>query len=327
MSKVVSVEDTDILIRDTETAIDRGRYLMNWWSADAADLKTFDIPIRDEHLVEIKAFFDTVESDSEAISVMGCLQTARFPMKENPEANEVPLEAFIKSAFATNARWSHPNGRPAGFGYEALLHKLKKTAQVKRFVNGTDASALDLSAVGSTYDWMMMRVDIYDFLRATPMKWFAGPLAKLLKEAAYVVTHEIFAAPVGAPPPGTVAECLFGYAFLPCACTSAPFGFGPGHFHAAIKQFRFSLLETGDLEIRLSFIVAPRSQKVLDLWGIDPVYKIVGVCNGLTLGRLGIKQVAHDWFDRNFLTVHGMVHHNLLIGMEDFWTGHRWGAG
>ena len=269
-------------------------------------------------------FYDTMESNSQEMSVMGCLQTARFPIHKDLAADETPLTAFLKTEYATNARWSHGDGSPAGFGYDALIYKLKETANIKRFVNGTDASALDFSPVDSAYEWMLMRVEIYDFLRATPLKPLAGPLSKYLKEAAYVVSHEIFAAPVGDPTPGTIAECLFGYSFLPCACVSSPFGFGPGHFKSAIKQFRFSLLESRELEIKLSFLVVPRSQKVLDLWGFDPVYTMFHFFNAVTFGLLRIKKLAHDAFDKNFMTVHGVVHHNFLNGMEDFWTGHRW---
>ena len=325
-SHIVSREDTPSLIQNTNAALVLGQELMDWWANNATRLKTVPLAAKGDHLVEMKAFFDTMPSAAGETSVMGCLQTARFKLDAAAPGEAVALQD-LKSDYAPRACWFHPDGRPAGFGYDAILYKDKASGTVEAFQDGKSSAALDFSTVGTAHEWLLLRVDIHDFLLATPMKPFAKLMGKFIKESAYVVSHEMYARPVGNPRPGTVAECLFGYSFLPCAAVNGPFGFGPGHFKSAIKQFRFSLLESGDLEVTLSFIVSPRSEKVLNLFGFDPVYSMVHLLNALTLGLLGIKQFAHSALDKNFMTVHGQVHHNFLNGMEDFWKKRRWVPG
>lgn len=326
MTNVVPREDTQALTRDTEIAIERGCRLMNWWSQNEARLKPFQIPARDKNLVEITGFYDALQTESGQSSVMGCLQAARFQCGADSSSDVTPLNTFLRTEFASRAGWSDPGGRPAGFGYEALLCKLKETGEVQRVQNGTDPGALDFAAVGNKYEWLMLRVDLHDFVRCTPLRSVSKIASKFVKEAAYVVLHDSYAKPVGDPLTSTVAECLFGYSFLPCACERGIFGFGPGHFNSAIKQFRFSLLESGELRISVAFVVAPRSEKVLDLWGFCPVYSSVHLLDALTLGQLGVERRAHDRLDRYMLKIHGRVHHHLLNGLEELWVRTKWVA-
>ncbi|MDA1015524.1 MAG: SHD1 domain-containing protein [Planctomycetota bacterium] len=325
-SHIVSRNDTPALIQNTQEALVLGGELMDWWSSHANELELVNLSAKGDHLVDMQAFFTTMPSSSGTTSVMGCLQTARFQLDPSAPGKAIALQS-LKSEYAPRAGWFHPDGRPAGFGYDAILYKDNASGAIEAFPNGKSSTALDFSTVGAAHEWLLLQVDIHDFLLATPMKPIAKWVGKFVKESAYVVSHEMYAKPVGNPRPGTVAECLFGYSFLPCGAVSGPFGFGPGHFKSAIKQFRFSLLESGELEVTLSFIVSPRSQKVLNLFGFDPVYTMVHFMNAITFGLLGIKKFAHNALDKNFMTVHGQVHHNFLNGMEDFWTKQRWVPG
>ena len=228
----------------------------------------------------------------------------------------------MKSQFLRIATWTHPDGSAAGFGYTPLVYETRTEGGHGGF---GPASDFRLEQVDRDYSWAVLQVDIHDFVRSfPPARPFARQLSSRIRESAYVVTHPNYSTPVSPAPPGSVAESRFGYSFLPTTVEPNFFGFGPGRFQAAIKQFRFLLLDNGDLEIRLSFIVAPRSQKVLYLWGFDPVYTLVHLINAVTLGVFKIRRRAHDRLDAVMLSLHGNVHQNLLDGMRSIWEESHW---
>jgi len=170
----------------------------------------------------------------------------------------------------------------------------------------------------------VLQVDILDFVRANPMlAQYDGMLSRFIRESAYVVIHEDLAVAPTSTPKGVIAERVFGYAFLPRAVEHNIFGFGPGKFTAAVKQWRFLLYLNGDVEVRVAFLVT-RSQKVLDIKGFDPVYAPLHLADAFSLGVLGLRQRGHDTMDKIFLEHHGAVHADVVMGFQDIWEGQRW---
>jgi hypothetical protein len=99
-------------------------------------------------------------------------------------------------------------------------------------------------------------------------------------------------------------------------------------FKAAVKQFRFILLDSGDIEIQMFFLVSPRSEKILNLGGFDPVYFSANLANILTLSAFNLRQRAHDKMDALQLELHARVYQSLLNGMRTYWENQNWrGAG
>jgi hypothetical protein len=138
------------------------------------------------------------------------------------------------------------------------------------------------------------------------------------------VLHEDLAIETTRAPKDVVAERRFGYAFLPREVESNFFGFGPGKFGAAIKQWRFLLFLNGDVEVQIAFLVAPRSERVLDFGGFDPVYASITLADALSLGAFGLRASGHAALDRVFLEHHGTVHADIVLGMADVWEAQRW---
>jgi len=292
---------------------------MDRWEESHRDFEPIPLPSLGPHSVEMNGFLGELRRPLDGqSSVMGCLQTSRFPVVEPPAA-AASIERALEARYATEARQTHPSGRAGGFGYDAIL-ACDRHGAVSRVEDGTSPEALDFSRVGVDLEWSMLRVDIHDFLAVTPLDPMIDIMAPRMPVAAYVVLHEDFGAPIEPSPSGTLAECRFGYAFLPCACEPSPLGFGPGRFGAGFKQFRFSLLQSGELEIRLSFVVAPRSRRVLNLRGFDPIYGSLRALDALTLGALKLDSRVHDAFDTYFLKLHGLVHHELLVRMKSLWA-------
>ena len=320
--------DQDVLAENAEIALQGGRELMSWWQRHVDSLQIFPLAIRGPNLLEAVAFYDTMEGEPSRRSIMGCMQKARFKFDEHASGREViPLDQFVNTEFLSATHWTHPDRLPGGFTYEALCYKRIGSGEVGRFEDGHDRSALHLADIGKRLEWLVLQVNVHDFVRSIPsMRPFVRALSKLVKEAAYVVAHADYGSPVTSAPEGTVAESCFGYSFLPLAVTPTIFGFGPGQFRAAIKQFRFLLLDRAEVEIQLAFIVSPRSQKILNLWGFDPVYTTIHGLHGLTFGSLGIKRKGHDKLDAVMLQLHAQIHHNLLTGMREMWQGRRWVA-
>ncbi len=247
-------------------------------------------------------------------SVMGCLQRARFEMGIDSNAAARFVEE-LPTTFARYSSWKRKDGDRGGFSYAPVLARR----------TGADAPESPPSGEADFglggFEWKLLRVDIHDFVRAIPMmRPVARPMSRRVREAALITVIPALSQPLIPAGEVVVAEVAFGYAFLPLAPEPNIFGFGPGHFRSAIKQFHFALMADRTLEIRLAFIVAPRSEKILDLRGFDPVYSVVELLDLLTLRSIRLSRRFHDRMDAVMLRLHGRVHQNLLEEMAPLWA-------
>lgn len=177
---------------------------------------------------------------------------------------------------------------------------------------------MTLDRVEREFEWVVLQVDILDFIRSFPgIGRFAKFFSRFIKEAAYILIHPKFSAPALPETEATLTRLCFGYSFLPCAAHPSFFGFGPGRFGTAVKQFDVAALENGRVEIRLAFIVTPRSEKVLSLWGFDPVYNFSSLLDLLTLRRFNLDGRVHDRLDARMLAHHCRVHQAFLQGLAE----------
>lgn len=313
---------------DAEQALKTGRQIVSWWRDKALldELKTF--PLRPAYLpyYEMQGFFDSIHfiGQMEPTSIMGCLQRHRFKRRRPPaEGATGHLESFIDELFLARSYRVHPDGTPGGFRYRPICFKEKGG----RVVEPADPQALgaNLASLRDGLEWAVLRVDILDFVRVNPsLQPYNSTLSRFIRESAYIVVHEDLAQEISPAPKGVIGERRFGYAFLPREVESNFFGFGPGKFGAAIKQWRFLLHLNGDVEVQIAFLVSPRSQKVLDIGGFDPVYASIGLADAFSLGAFGLREGAHAALDRVFLEHHGRVHADVVLGMAETWEGQRW---
>jgi hypothetical protein len=303
-----------VLLPANRHAIETGDDLLDWWNRRRGGALSRIFPLRKPSgsLAAMDCFYDSLD---DGCSVMGCLQRARFKMGVDLSEG-TRFVAELPAAFARHSTWKRANGDRGGFTYTPVL--------VQR--SGVDAAEVPPSRLVdfdlSGFEWKLFRVDIHDFVRAIPMmRPVARPMSRRVREAALITAVPGLSQPLIPVEDASVAEVAFGYTFLPLAPEPNIFGFGPGHFRSAIKQFHFTLLPDRTLEIRLAFIVAPRSEKILDLRGFDPVYGLVELLDRLSLARIGLSRRCHDRMDAVMLGLHGQVHQNLLEDMAPFWAG------
>src|SRR5262249_24329709 len=117
---------------------------------------------------------------------------------------------------------------------------------------------IDWRQLGKEYDWVLLTVQIYDFV----MNF--GPFTARLKEAACVSPHRDFVHIVERPAPGYALEVSVGYPFIAYAPIPNFFGFGPGKFGIANKLFSFLVTDQKELRVIMNFAAAPRCRKVFD---------------------------------------------------------------
>lgn len=329
MAEDVSFSSQNKLLVDTaERAVRTGRELFSWWKAReaAGDLRKFSLLSKEQPSVGMLGFYDEIELGGKKTSVMGCLQRARFKRGQTITTEAEAMEAFCMTRFMRVCRTKHPDGLAGGFGYRGVLHKLRDSGEYGPIEEVAEGPILDLGEIGKRYEWALLRIDIYDFYRSLPgMGKFAKFISKFMREAMYVAVHQDYFSGAQSPVEGAVAEYRFGYTVLPYNLEPTILGYGPGRLSAAVKQFRFILLENGDLEIQINFVASPRSQKILFLFGgFDPGYRLVRLLNAITLNLLKLDQRAHDKVDAFILAQHGRVHHNLIDSLRQIWEGQNW---
>jgi hypothetical protein len=327
-----STELTDqnrYILRSTETALRTGREVWAWWheSEKTGSVKR-SVLLSPTRTFESFAIYDTLTLGGKETTVMGCLQKASF--QKNTAAGAGPrgnFEEFFREKLPFAFHYTHPDGQAGGFLYQPLLAKLKGVEEYQSGAELAPAGSLSLSKIGTLFEWVAYRIDLLDFGRSVPALSSTPRLAsRLLKEALYAVVHEDFVFKATNPPPGAIAQMGFGYSVLPCVVIPNIFGYGPGRFGAAVQDFRFTLMENGDLEINMDFISSPRSEKVLNIGGFDPVYSLVHVLDAITFSHGKLSTAVHNSLDAVMLKQHVRVHENVILGTRQIWDTQDWAA-
>jgi uncharacterized damage-inducible protein DinB len=309
-----------------EAALVAGRQILSWWRTKALmdSLKLFPLGGAKGPEAEVQGFFDEILflGQMKPTSIMGCLQRHRFQRRRTPTPDTTPhLESFIDEWFLEKSCRVRDDGSPGGFRYAAVCYKGKDDC----LESPSQGERLALKQLRNGRKWGVLQVDLLDFVRAQPMLApYDKLLSRFIKQSAYIVIHEDLAAETTKAPKGVMADRRFGYAFLPRSVAPNYFGFGPGKFGAAIKQWRFLLFLNGDIEVQVAFLVAPRSEKVLDIGGFDPFYTAIGLADAFTLGSLGLGAAGHEALDRAFLQHHADVHADVVTNFAHVWESQRW---
>ena len=343
------------LIQNAEAAFQRGGELLSWWKAKVSS--GFASSFTHNPPQGLSCFYDTLPLDAKLVTVapaptvlpappvpapwpkltaqagalipvgkqatvQGCTWRSRYPRNAQlPQKADSSLQSFIQKQFLERCHWTHPDGLPGGFTF--IPHYYKLEGEDEYIV--AEGPPPDLSEIGQRYQWMIMEAVVNDFFRYAPGPHSSWWLKKMPKMSSYVLVHKDYFSSFHPPIEGAISECCFGYSFLPCPVAPSIFGYGPGEFAAALKQFRFVLLENSDVEIQMFFLVSPRSQKILSLMGgFDPVYSSVNLANALTLNLFNIKQRAHNALDAIQLGLHAVIYQGLLDGLKTTWEDRDW---
>jgi hypothetical protein len=380
----------EAVIAQVERALADGLALLQWWrQTDAAGayarcfplVRTFNIP--DESF----AFFDQAQIRGRPLPVMGIVEDMLYdqPKQGSAESIRDELREFVLHYFLRISAFERPEAyadatttaaprllpwlswcptyeaQKTGFGFSQHYFKPRDGGQVGAFPPEERWHIVDLREIGSRYDWIVVRVRIYDFnLTARPRGQEGVQLIVPLKEASYLVVSPEFLVNEDDPETGVLGRYGIGYAFIHDPFRTGPIAYGPGEFAASFQLIHFRVLDDGRIKVQLIF-VANQPERVLDVpfapfdWGLrladlmslgmasrflaplryaavrwplalgsfDPVATFVGLANLLTGGAAASDYcISMEQLDRRFLVQHFMQHYQMVTGSLLTWRQH-----
>jgi len=370
-----------------EKYLARGRALRNWFQAFNATgdrsgcfdlIKTFNRP-------EFSyGFFADLPAPDGAIPIIGSVQEMLYDRTRVPEAesgvdylwlrsqlHEFVLRYFLRiSSFRpaeetcdalkpglaarSPVNWcTTPTDDREGFGFTQWFAKLAGSGEIVQFPHEQRETICDLREIGPVYEWLVLKVNIYDFTFRFNLLKPGGPaLALPLPESSYlVVTREFIHDETGTEG----ATYGFGYAFIHSADDSF-LAYGPGQFDAAWQQIEFQIQPQGEIKARLVFVAnepvnitridlnpvslgmrladwATRgaAAPVLDplarwtpellrpLSAVDPVTAFIDLANRLTGGAAKSVCISRRHLAKVFLYQHYLQHYQAVSGSLTTW--------
>jgi hypothetical protein len=273
------------ILNYAERTLADGMELARWWEAKD---RVGDYAERFEVVREYNpsdrsfGFFDTAVIAGAGLPVMGVVQEMFYDRQKMATGETIreQLREFVLRYFMRVSHYRQPEAVPAGrrapssmlqraiswlpeeeerrvgFGYQQLYYKLRDSGQIGKFAADEQGTIVDLREIGTRYDWILLKVDIFDFnLSFAPFGPDALKVQLPLKESTYLVLGPPFVKNIDDPEPGVLGEYGFGYAFVPYAPEPGMIAYGPGHFAAAIQTVDFKVMEDGEIRVRASFVV------------------------------------------------------------------------
>jgi len=354
-----SADDSASVLSEVDEYLAKGRALREWWkrtyAADSFDRKfkltsTFNRP--DESF----GFFDEVPYSGSTMKVMGNYQEMlydriRGPAKSAPDLAEWihqqvkafvlryfmrissfrPPEAYAPDdraepqGFFRNLSWCDtPDIQRQGFGFKQLFYKLRGGG-IGQFSEEEESIIADLREVGPKYDWLLLKVTIFDFKFVlnlsgfTLMELSTPQLAFPLTEASYLVMTSDFITNQERPAPGILGRYGFGYSFVKNPYEGM-IRYGPGEFDAAIELIDFIVQDNGDVRVAMAF-VANRPQQLASV-SLDPIGWGFKLADFATLGMSSrVLAPVKETIDRMQLSFGAIDPVQTYVGLANLVSG------
>ena len=391
-STTALTEKDHLLLDSVDKYLSAGLQLKQWWEQTHAAnsyAERFEEGLVFNRPATSFGYFDHAPVDSQNIPIMGNFQEMFYDQPKVPteqtetseqwmrdQIREFVLHYFMRvsdfrqpQGVLENGRLTPPpylrpfslcpqeDGQQVGFGFSQLFYKLRDTGQIGRFPEAERFAIVDLREIGEKYEWIVVKVRIFDFNLTYLPFGSAGPQFVLpLKQESYLVLSRDFITNEDEPKPGVLGEYGLGYAFIKDPTTGL-LAYGPGEFDAAIEFINFRVIEGGRVRVRMVFVVN-RPERILNLslnpvnWSftmanlmsfgltsgfvepmrdmlnqiplmgadVDPVYAFIGLANLMT-GGLAARElcISKDDLDKRFLIQHFMQHYQTIVGSLQTW--------
>ncbi|HYU33742.1 MAG TPA: hypothetical protein VEW48_16435, partial [Thermoanaerobaculia bacterium] len=245
-----------------------------------------------------------------------------------------------------------------GFGFSQLFYKRAGSGQIGEFPQSRRFAIVDLRDIGPVYEWIVLRVRIFDFnFVFRPFGNVAPSVTVPLRENSYLVLNREFVLDQQSTRPGEIGRYGFGYAFIKNPVEGA-LAWGPGRFDAAMQTIHFRVLDDGRIRSDMTF-VANRPTGILNVslnpvqWGLDamdlmsgglssaltaplrvaserlpavggfrpdPVFAFVLAANALT-GGLAAQElcISRVQLEKRLILQHFMKHYQAVSGSIQTW--------
>lgn len=374
-----------------EDALADGQALKQWWDRTYPDrfAERFELERVFNRPVSSFGFFDEVQLSRGPLKVMGNFQDMfydrpRTPTSQNAEAarwmrdqiREFVLRYFMRVSSFRQPEVYVESGRSAlpsylqrlswctepgilrqGFGFTQCYCKSRETGQIGKFTADSEAAIIDLREIGKTYEWIVVKVRIFDFnFRFKPFGSNGPEVSVPLAEESYLVLSRDFILNEDDPAPDCLGRFGLGYAFIRDPAQTL-IAYGPGQFKAAIEIINFDVGKDGGIRVSMIF-VADRPERIANLsvdpvnWSFrladlfsfgmtsrilapvkstlasvpvavgafDPVYGLISVVNALSVNQAAQQLcVSREQLEKNFLAQHFIQHYVTIVGSLLTW--------
>lgn len=387
----IASEFTDedrLILKRVEGALADGRALKRWWDRTYPDrfAEKFELQRVFNRPADSFGFFDQVQLDGGVLPVMGNFQDMFYDQPRTPtslrreaaswmrdQLREYVLRYFMRvSAFRQpevyveserpnlpgyleRLSWcTEPSILRQGFGFTQHYYKLRNTGKIGKFPAGTESAIVDLREIGEKYEWVVVKVSIFDFAFNFKLSANGPELSIPLTEQSYLVLSRDFILNEDNPTPHSLGRYGFGYAFIQDP-QQGLIGYGPGQFSAAIELINFDINERGEIRVAMVFVVnqperianvplnpvdwsfrladlfsfgmtsqifAPikNSLETIPVGSFDPVYGFVSLINTLTANQAAQQLcISKEQLNKDFLAQHFTQHYVTLVGSLLTW--------
>ena len=373
------------VLESADWYLENGLALKSWYE-DAFTKnrfgKQFDLARSVNRPEQSFGFFDHINLRGQTVPIMGNYQEMFYDRPRVPDPTgstnqtywQAQLREFVLHYFMRVSSFTDPaacissrfpdptayrpglswcqseKGRQRGFGFTQLYCKEKGSGDILKFAAHQQHAILDLREIAGKYEWLVLRVQIFDFQFKLQPFGDSGPnLGINLNESSYLVLSPRFVINNEDADGEIVARYGFGYAFIrnPVPGITA---YGPGEFDGAFESIEFALFRNGEVKVRMAF-VANRPVNVVNVgiapleWGyelanaaslgllghvfpglrpkklsFDPVYAYISLANLITSGQAGeMLCISKEQLDKRFLLQHFVQHYETLLGSLTTW--------
>jgi hypothetical protein len=384
--------DEDYLILDrVESALADGRALKRWWDRTYPDgfAERFELERVFNRPDSSFGFFDRVRLDGGVLPVMGNFQDMFYDQPRTParlnretaawmrdQVREFVLRYFMRvssfrqpevyvesrgpapPSYLERLSWCpEPDVLRQGFGFTQHYYKLRGTGQVCKFPAGCESAIVDLREIGPKYEWVVVKVRIFDFnFRFRPFGPNGPEISFPLTEESFLVLSRDFILNEDDPSPDSLGRYGLGYSFIRNP-TQGLIGYGPGQFGAAIETITFEVSRSGEVRASMVFVVnrperianvtfdpVDWSFRLADLFSLgltsrllapvretlervptpvdsfDPVYGFISLVNALTANQAARQLcISREQLEKDFLAQHFMQHYVTIVGSLLTW--------
>lgn len=390
LSGLTAEEQT--IIDSAEQYLGDGVALLRWWqNAEAHNAFTdrFELQHAFNPASSSYGFFGTIDVRGDALPLMGNVQEMMYDNPRVParlgsevtgwirdQVREFVLRYFMRiSDFRqpeSAETYTNPSPPPGlgrlswcatssvqheGFGFTQLFYKARATGEIGRFSEEERSTIIDLRELGRTYEWIVVKVRIFDFdVTFRPLGESGPELVFTLNEESYLVLSRDLVTDRDDPERGVLGDYAVGYAFIKTP-QSGFLAYGPGRFEAAVEVIRFRVLSSGQIRVHMLFVAnRPASIASVSLdpvdWAIwtaewvsggtasdlfrpvrnaldrrpirlgtfDPIYGYVSLANVLSGGQAAQQLcISREALDKQFLVQHFKQHYQTVVSSLLTW--------